>query len=117
MDDDFNAPAAMAVLQDMTRQVNTWLNEAGPHTTGTLTAIDRLYQELGGDVLGIIPEQAPESGADAEREAGLIRLLIELRAAARAQKDWATADRIRDQLSELGVTLEDRPDGTIWKIT
>jgi cysteinyl-tRNA synthetase len=45
-----------------------------------------------------------------------MRLLIELRAEARGRKDWATSDRIREQLNELGVTLEDRADGTIWKL-
>lgn len=114
MNDDFNAPAALAVLQDFTRQVNSLLNEQGPQTRGSLAAIDQLYRELGGDVLGIIPDET-EMGADAEREEGLIRLLIDLRAQARAQKDWATSDKIRDQLRELGVVLEDRPDGTIWK--
>lgn len=115
MDDDFNAPAALAVLQDLTRQVNTLVNEKGPHTHGTLSAINQLYRELGGDVLGIVPEQA-EVSANAEREDGLIRLLIELRAQARAKKEWATSDQIRDQLKALGVVLEDRADGTIWKL-
>ena len=116
MNDDFNAPAALAVLQEFTRQVNTLLNEKGPHTKGSLQAIDDLYRELGGGVLGIIPDETADSGADAEREAGLIQLLIKLRAQARANKDWATSDQIRDQLKELGVTLEDRADGTIWKL-
>ena len=115
MDDDFNAPAALAVLQELTRQVNILVNEQGPHSQGTLVAIDQLYRELGGDVLGIVPEQA-EASADAEREDGLISLLIDLRAAARAQKDWATSDKIRNQLRDLGVVLEDRADGTIWKL-
>jgi cysteinyl-tRNA synthetase len=115
MNDDFNATAALASLQDLTRLVNTLLNEAGPHSHETLTAIDQLYRELGGDVLGIVPDQA-ESSANAGREAGLIHLLIDLRAAARANKDWATSDKIRDQLRELGVVLEDRADGTIWKL-
>ena len=115
MDDDFNAPAALAVLQELTRQVNTLINEKGPHTKGTLTAIDNLYRELGGEVLGIVPDQA-EASADAEREDGLIRLLIDLRAQARAQKDWSTSDQVRDQLKALGVVLEDRADGTIWKL-
>ena len=115
MNDDFNAPAAMAVLQDLTRQVNTQLNEHGPHTKGALAAINDLYRELGGAVLGIIPEQA-DSGASAEREEGLIRLLIDLRAQSRANKDWAVSDQIRDQLKVLGVALEDRADGTIWKL-
>ncbi len=70
MDDDFNAPAALAVLQDLTRQVNTWLNEGGPHTRDTLQAIDSLYRELGGDVLGIVPDSDGGSSS-AEREDGL----------------------------------------------
>jgi cysteinyl-tRNA synthetase len=115
MNDDFNAPAALAVLQELTRQVNTLLNEQGPHTKGTLQAIDTLYRELGGDVLGIIPDEE-EASANAEREEGLIKLLIEIRAEARAKKDWATADKVRNQLKALGIVLEDRPDGTIWKI-
>lgn len=115
MSDDFNAPAALAVLQDLTRQVNVLINEQGPQTQGTLAAIDQTYRELGGDVLGIVPRQA-DTGADAEREAGLIRLLIKLRAEARARKEWATADSIREQLQALGVVLEDRVDGTIWKL-
>jgi cysteinyl-tRNA synthetase len=115
MNDDFNTPAALAALQDLTRQVNTLLNEAGPHSRETLSAIDQLYRELGGDVLGIVPDQA-ESSASAGREAGLIQMLIDLRAAARANKDWATSDQIRNQLRELGVVLEDRADGTIWKL-
>lgn len=115
MDDDFNAPAALAVLQELTRQVNTLLNEKGPHSRGTLKAIDGLYRELGGDILGIIPDEE-DAGASAEREEGLIQLLIQLRAQARQNKEWATADTIRNELKELGVVLEDRPDGTIWKI-
>lgn len=115
MNDDFNAPAALAVLQDYTRQVNTLLNEQGEQTLGTLELLDGLYRELGGDVLGIIPEEATTDG-NAEREDGLIRLLIELRAEARTNKDWATSDKVRDQLRALGVVLEDRADGTIWKL-
>ena len=116
MSDDFNAPAALGVLQSLTREVNSLLNEGGPQSQGTLEAIDSVYRELGGDVLGIIPDEE-ERGASAEREEALIRLLVNLRAQARANKDWETSDRIRDELQELGVTLEDRSDGTIWKIT
>ena len=115
MNDDFNAPAALAVLQDLTRKVNSLLNESGQQTSSTLAAIDQTYRELGGDILGIIPDQL-DSSKNVGREDGLMRLLIELRAEARGRKDWATSDRIREQLNELGVTLEDRADGTIWKL-
>ena len=117
MDDDFNAPGALAALHDLTREVNTLLNSGGSVGRPVLEAIDTLYRELGGDVLGIIPAgEAGDGTASAEREAGLIRLLIELRAQARQARDFATSDRIRDQLSALGVVLEDRPDGTVWRI-
>lgn len=118
MDDDFNAPAGLAVLQELTRQVNSLLNEGGPQTQGSLQAIDQVYRELGGQVLGIIPDEtAGSGGGSAEREEGLMRLLIALRAQARQNRDWATADQIRDQLKAVGIVLEDRPDGTIWRIS
>jgi cysteinyl-tRNA synthetase len=95
--------------------VNTLLNEGGPQSTATLQAIEALYRSLGRDVLGIIPDTV-EQNASAEREEGLIRLLVNLRSEARANRNWAQADQIRNQLSELGVVLEDRTDETIWKI-
>jgi cysteinyl-tRNA synthetase len=115
MDDDFNAPAALAVMQDFTRRVNSLINDSPPLTRGSLEAIDQTFRELGGDVLGIIPEQLDQTG-DGSREDGLVRILIGLRADARERKDWQTADQIRQKLTELGITLEDRADGTIWKV-
>ena len=116
MDDDFNAPAALAVLQEYTRQVNILLNAGTPLTLASLTALDNVYRELGGQVLGIIPDQAERASASAGREAGLIQLLLQLRTEARARRDWATADEIRDSLKGLGVIVEDRADGSTWKL-
>jgi cysteinyl-tRNA synthetase len=115
LDDDFNAPIAVAALFDFSRSVNTLLSAATQPGAADLAAIDGLYHEIGGQVLGIVPEQAGSS-ASAEREAALIRLLIELRAEARQHKDFALADSIRERVSKLGVVLEDGKDGTIWKI-
>ncbi|NLX10069.1 MAG: cysteine--tRNA ligase [Chloroflexi bacterium] len=117
MDDDFNAPGGLAALYDLTREVNTLLNSSETVGRGVVEAIDQTYRELGGTVLGIVPEEeAAMASTSAEREAGLIQLLLDLRADARAQKDFARADQIRQQLTGLGVTLEDRPDGTIWRV-
>jgi cysteinyl-tRNA synthetase len=116
MDDDFNAPAGLGVLQDFTRGVNTLLNSDEPATSGTLEAISALYGRLAGDVLGILGEGTGDT-ANAEREAGLIEMLVEIRNQARQNREWARADEIRNGLAELGVALEDRPDGTVWRIS
>ncbi len=115
MDDDFNAPAALAVLQDLTRKVNSLINESAPLSQASLEAIDQTFRELGGDVLGIIPDQLDQTG-DMSREEGLVRILLALRTDARDRKDWQSADLIRQELSKLGITLEDRADGTLWKV-
>jgi cysteinyl-tRNA synthetase len=114
LNDDFNAPAALAALFDLAKVVNTLLNSERAPGRATLEAIDAFYRELGGQVLGVIPEQAG-SAASAEREAGLIRLLLQMRAEARTRKDFAQSDTIRDRLKDLGVILEDGKDGTTWK--
>jgi cysteinyl-tRNA synthetase len=115
MDDDFNAPQALAVLQEFTREVNGLLNSGQAIGLGVLHEIDNLYTTLGGEVLGIIPKTDDVASGDGVREAGLIELLIGMRAQARASKNWAESDRIRDELARIGVILEDRADGTIWK--
>lgn len=116
MDDDFNAPRALAVLQELTREVNTLLNSDTSVGLSTLNAINQTYTELGGGVLGIIPQMDVAAGSNGQREAGLIELLIQMRAEARAQKNYAESDRIRNELARLGVTLEDGPRGTTWRV-
>jgi cysteinyl-tRNA synthetase len=115
MDDDFNAPRALAVLQELTREVNTLLNSGSTVGLPVLNAINQTYTELGGGVLGIIPQADVSAGSNGQREAGLIELLIQMRADARAQKNYAESDRIRSELARLGVILEDGPRGTIWR--
>ncbi|MBZ0308245.1 MAG: cysteine--tRNA ligase [Anaerolineae bacterium] len=117
MDDDFNAPSALAALYELTREVNTLLNSGTRVGKNVLNEIDSTYRSLGGEVLGIVPDKML-SGTNAERESALIRMLIEMRSEARASKNYATSDRIRKQLTEVGITLEDRPDGsTIWRVS
>jgi len=117
MDDDFNAPRAIAALQDFTREVNGLLNSGTTVGLPVMEAIEAAYSELAGDVLGLVPGEEAASAGDQQREASLIELLIELRRRARAEKNYAESDRIRDELARLGVVLEDRADGTVWKIT
>jgi cysteinyl-tRNA synthetase len=116
MDDDLNAPQAMAALFDLSRAVNGLLNSGQIVTGGTLAAIDGVYRTLGGDILGVIPDELPQEGGGLGLEAALMAVLIDLRAEARKNRDWETADRIRDRLLEAGVVLEDRAEGTTWRV-
>lgn len=116
MDDDFNAPAARAVLHDFAKEVNTLLNGGMRCSKEVLQAIDTLYHELGGTVLGIIPDNLGQDDASSEQLVGAVEMLIDIRNEARAERNFARADHIRDQLASLGIVLEDRADGTIFKL-
>ena len=116
MNDDFNAPVALTVVQDLARQSNTLINAATPPAKADVAALVALFDEIAGNVLGVLPKAEAAANGSVEREAGLIELLIEMRKDARARKDFAASDRIRDQLKVLGVVLEDGKAGTSWKI-
>jgi cysteinyl-tRNA synthetase len=120
MDDDFNTPRAIASLFDLSREVNTLLNSGEPVSRGMLEATDGLYSTLGGDVLGLKFDELADSGGGSQAEHelldGLVRMLVDLRQEARQARDWAKADAVRDQLAGLGITLEDGPDGTRWRL-
>ena len=113
MDDDFNAPQAIAVLSDMVRWTNTAL-AAGAARAVVEKALE-VFTQLGGDVLGIVTEKLLGEEAGGALEARLVELFIILRAERRKAKDFATADRIREGLSKAGVELMDGPEGTTWK--
>jgi len=113
MNEDFNAPAALAVLHEVTRELNTAFAAEHPLGRADLQKVLGFYAEIVGGVLGLLPRTSEVSP---EREAELIRLLIDLRAEARNRKDWAEADSIRERLAGLGVLLEDGKEGTIWRV-
>jgi cysteinyl-tRNA synthetase len=121
MDDDFNTGGAVGDLFELVRTLNKFADdeklESGQPPAAqlaTLTQGARTLRELGA-TLGLFrgPSQKP-AAAGGELVDKLMALIIELRAAARAKKDFATADRIRQALGEAGITLEDRPAGTEW---
>ena len=114
MDDDFNSPEACAVLFEMAREINR-LREADPQAAAALAA--RL-KELAG-VLGVLqmsPDAFLQAGAEGKVDAAEVEALIAARLQARAEKNWAESDRIRDQLTAMGVVLEDGKGGTTWRL-
>jgi cysteinyl-tRNA synthetase len=114
MDDDFNTAAAIGILFDVNREVNGLLNAESAVTRETLATVDALYRELGGQILGIIPEEMEEAGGGLQ--VPLIELLIDVRQMLRDNREWELSDTIRSRMGQLGVTLEDRPEGTGWRL-
>ena len=91
--------------------------EAGTATRGTLLAYDTFYRELGDTVLGLIPDDLGAAGAGgAGLTEELMRLLLALRADFRTNKEWARSDAIRNELTALGIVLEDGAEGTRWRL-
>jgi cysteinyl-tRNA synthetase len=114
MDDDFNSPEACAVLFEMAREVNR-LRDTDLQSAAALAA--RL-KELAG-VLGELQLDADaflQAGAGGKVDAAEVEALIAARLQARAEKNWAESDRIRDQLAAMGVVLEDGKGGTTWRL-
>ncbi|REJ33561.1 MAG: cysteine--tRNA ligase [Bacillota bacterium] len=124
MADDFNTPVAIAVLFDLARETNGFrqhlLRRARGVQRAELAVLQRalaVFERLGGWLLGILDERAAAgAGESAQLLGGVMELLLEVRQEARARKDWATADRIRDRLRELGIIVEDTPTGSRWKL-
>ncbi|MGI6605127.1 MAG: cysteine--tRNA ligase [Firmicutes bacterium] len=116
MDDDFNTAQALGVLFELARDLNSYLaaGEVSGERAYVLKEGRDLFLTLG-EVLGLtgVAAGAQENTALVE---GLIQLVAELRQEARERRDFATADRLRDRLSELGVLLEDTPQGPRWRL-
>ena len=119
MDDDFNTPVALASLNTFLTSLNSHLAGNKTITAGTLQkAVD--FLDAIGEVLGLYRNRMARGSFGVEAQSrleGLVQLLIEMRNDARKQKDFATADRIRNQLKTLGIVLEDEKNGTTWKVT
>ena len=107
MDDDLNTPQAIAALFDLAREINRLAPEDGD----VAEAQDTL-RELAG-VLGLSLEQDPAALAGAEP---FLDLLVEMRQELRAARQFELADRLRDRLQAMGVSLEDTPQGTRWRL-
>ena len=107
MDDDLNTPRALAALFDLVREINR-----GRDRGEDIAEAQDILRELAG-VLGLALEEPQADGAEA---APFIQTLVDVRAELRSARQFQLADNIRDRLTELGVSLEDSPEGTSWRL-
>lgn len=116
LNEDLNSAKVIAELFDAARLINTAKNGDLKLTTDQLSSLKGLFETFLFDILGILPKGA--AGASGHREAfdGAMELLLSLRQEAKANKDWAKSDKIRDELTRLGFVIKDTKEGTEWKI-
>jgi len=127
MDDDFNSARGIGIIFEAVRTINRLLDQHGNHLPDPIkqTIASGLADVLRiGNILGILLDSPAVYFNEKQKQIleqkavdpAMIATLIEERAAARKAMDWKKADQIRNQLAEMDVVIEDRPDGTVWKI-
>jgi len=113
MDDDFNTALALSVMADVRQSLNKTQEQNDSEKASYLAGLLQSF----GDVLGLFQQQAEDFllGDQDDDESAKVEKLIEARNTARAEKDWAKADQVRDELAAMGIVLEDNAGKTTWR--
>lgn len=113
LNDDFNSPLAIAALFDAVRIINGVNDKKESLTEADLKDLKSLFADVLFDILGLVNEKQEKSGQIVDQ---LLNLIIDIRLKARANKDFATSDQIRDSLAEANIQLKDSKEGTTWEM-
>jgi cysteinyl-tRNA synthetase len=116
MDDDLNTPFVIAALFDSAKAINTIWDGKGTISEADLKELREVWKTYAIDILGLRLEE--QGGGDEKMKAfnGAIDLLLGIRLQAKQNKDWATSDKIRNELTALGFQIKDTKDGFEWSI-
>ena len=115
LDDDFNSPIVISHLFDACRTINQLVDCKQTITPSGLEALRQTLNVFVHDILGLRTEAQGGSQRE-EAFSAAVDMLLELRAKAKAAKDWATSDAIRDRLAELGFEVKDTKEGATWRL-
>ncbi|HAC21923.1 MAG TPA: cysteine--tRNA ligase [Porphyromonadaceae bacterium] len=116
MNDDLNSPIVISHLFDATRAINSVLAGQATISEADLAELKEVFKLFLFDILGIKPEQQAEGGNN-EAYGKVVDMLLQMRIDAKANKDWAMADKIRNELTALGFEIKDTKDGFEWKLS
>ena len=118
LNDDFNTPIVISHLFDATRVINQIIDKKATITAAVLDELTKIFELFAFDILGLKASANGQNGGAAREEAfgKVVDMLLEQRMKAKANKDWATSDMIRDQLAALGFEVKDTKDGFTWKL-
>jgi cysteinyl-tRNA synthetase len=114
LNDDFNTPQAIALFFDLAREINTTLSREGFSEQEKSNLID-FFNTYAKNILGILPQHENATKGDSTVLSKVMELVLEIRKDARAKKDFATSDLIRDRLKEAGIEVKDTKDGAVWR--
>ena len=115
MNDDLNSPIVISHLFDACRVINTVVDQKATMAGDVLAALTEVFHTFAFDILGLQEETGGGSGRE-EAFGKVVDMLLEQRMIAKANKDWATSDKIRDNLAALGFEVKDTKDGFTWKL-
>ena len=115
MNDDLNTPIVIAHLFDGARIINTILDKKATVTAEDLEELKSVFHLFMYEVLGL-KEESANNEAREEAYGKVVDMLLEQRMKAKANKDWATSDKIRDELAALGFEVKDTKDGFTWRL-
>ena len=115
MDDDLNVPQGLAVLHETVRAVNGALATGDiDDAAAAVRAVTAMSEVLG--LLQLMNLDGAGGGGEHQALDSMVRQLLDQRAQARADKNWALADKIRDQLADAGVVVKDGAQGSVWSV-
>ncbi len=115
MDDDLNSPMVISALFDWVRIINQVAEGQQSLTAEDLETLRRTVHLYVFDILGLRDEKAAGAAGN-DMVTPLVEMLLSMRQKAKADKDWATSDKIRDELTAIGIRVKDRKDGVDWEI-
>ncbi|MDE6295537.1 MAG: cysteine--tRNA ligase, partial [Muribaculaceae bacterium] len=116
MDDDLNTPQVIAVLFEAGKIINSAADGNTHLSTQDIEKLKALFNKYLVDIMGIRVDNKGNAGKDADAYHGAVDLLMEVRSQAKADKNWAVSDLIRDRLAQLGFDVKDTKSGVEWTL-
>ena len=116
MDDDLNSPMVISALFDWVRIINQIAEGQATISEADLAELRRIFNLYVFDILGLRNEKAEDTAGGGDMLGKLVDMILAVRQDAKANKDWATSDKIRNELTAIGIRVKDRKDGVDWEI-
>ncbi len=116
MNDDLMTPGVISVLFEASHVINSALDHKAQLSAEDIKEIEEVQHTFIFDILGLSSEHGNNNSAREEAYGKVVDMVLELRAQAKKNKDWATSDKIRDELSAAGFEVKDTKDGVTWKL-